>query len=99
MSSFLRLLKWTVRAAVFFVLLAFALNNPQDATVHLLFGRQWSGPMMLIVLAAFLIGVAVGVVGMLPAWWRRGRTQPAPAADAPTPADAPASTTLPPHGI
>jgi len=98
MTSFLRWFKWLVRIAVFLVLLAFALNNPQEATVHLLFGQQWSAPLVLIVLAAFLIGVIVGVAGMLPAWWRRGRAQPpaaAPAAPLPPP-DAPAA---PPHGI
>ena len=75
MTPIIRLLKWILKAAVFFALFAFALNNQQDATVHLLFGHQWRGPMMLIVLTAFLVGVVVGVVGMLPAWWRRGTGQ------------------------
>ncbi|MDR0275343.1 MAG: LapA family protein [Burkholderiaceae bacterium] len=96
MTSFLRLLKWTVIAAVFIGLFAFAVNNLQDATVRLLFGWEWNGPLILIVFAAFLIGVAVGVAGMLPAWWRRGRARPAPAAQPPS--DSPA-TTPPSHGI
>jgi len=100
MTSFLRWLKWIVRGAVFLALFFFAVNNRQDTTVHLMFGHAWSGPLMLILLVAFLIGVAVGVIGMLPAWWRRGRAQPAAPAAAPTrpPDDAPA-TTPPPHGI
>ncbi|MDO5290195.1 MAG: LapA family protein [Pseudomonadota bacterium] len=71
MTSLTRLLQWMVKAVVFFVLFAFALNNQQDATVHLLFGQQWRAPMMLIVLAAFALGMVVGVLGMLPGWWRR----------------------------
>lgn len=107
-----RLLKWILKAAIFFALFAFALNNQHDATVHLLFGRQWRGPMMLIVLAAFALGVVVGVLGMLPGWWKRqspavrstapaGTSSAAPTA-APTGTSARAdnsSLISPPHGI
>ena len=68
MNKLTRLLTWILKAAVFFALFAFALNNQQDATVHLLFGHQWRAPMMLIVLAAFALGLVVGVLGMLPAY-------------------------------
>ena len=71
MTKLTRLLTWILKAAVFFALFAFALNNQQDATVHLLFGRQWRAPMTLIVLAAFVLGMVVGVLGMLPGWWAR----------------------------
>ena len=63
-------LKWLVNGAVFFTLFAFALNNQQDATVHFFFGTQWRSPMVLIVLAAFAAGLAVGVLGMVPRWWK-----------------------------
>lgn len=100
MTKLTRLLKWILKAAIFFALFAFALNNQHDATVHLLFGHQWRGPMMLIVLAAFALGVVVGVLGMLPGWWKR-RTQPAqPASSALTPAGSDESLLpTPPHGI
>ena len=52
MTGLIRLLKWILKAAVFFVLFAFALNNQQDATVHLAFGQQWRAPMTLVVLVA-----------------------------------------------
>ncbi len=88
MTGFIRLLKWILKAAVFFVLFAFALNNQQDATVHLAFGQQWRAPMTLIVLVAFALGMVVGVLGMLPGWWSRRRlaADAAPAPAAPTPA-------------
>ena len=62
-------LKWLLNGAIFFTLFAFALNNQQDATVHFFFGTQWRSPMVLIVLAAFAAGLAVGVLGMVPRWW------------------------------
>ena len=81
MYKLTRLLKWILKAAIFFALFAFALNNQQDATVHLLFGHQWRAPMMLIVLAAFAAGLVVGVMGMLPGWWARRRTSAHPPAE------------------
>lgn len=81
MYKLTRLLKWILKAAIFFALFAFALNNQQDATVHLLFGHQWRAPMMLIVLVAFAAGLVVGVVGMLPGWWARRRTSAHPPAE------------------
>lgn len=98
MTKLTRLLKWILKAAVFFTLFAFALNNQQDATVHWLFGHQWRGPMTLIVLTAFALGMVVGVLGMLPGWWsRRQASAPAAAAPAPPPEDEPMA--LPPHGV
>jgi uncharacterized integral membrane protein len=69
MQLVLRIIKWLLKAAVFFTLFAFALNNQQDTTVHFFFGNHWRAPQVLVVLLAFSIGVAVGVVGMVP--WRR----------------------------
>ena len=81
MKQLLWLLKWILKAAIFFTLFAFALNNQQDATVHFFFGQQWRLPMVLIVLIAFALGLAVGVLGMVPLWWRRrNRREALPAA-------------------
>ncbi|HMN20606.1 MAG TPA: LapA family protein [Ottowia sp.] len=91
MSPVYWLLRWVLKAAVFFALFAFALNNQQEATVHLLFGRAWSAPMTLIVLAAFALGMVVGVLGMLPGWWTRRRAMP-PGTDPQTMAPPPDGT-------
>ena len=64
------LLKWILKAAIFFTLFAFALNNQHEASVHFFFGNQWRSPMVLIVLAAFAVGLVVGALGMAPWWWR-----------------------------
>jgi uncharacterized integral membrane protein len=70
------LFKWLLKAAIFFTLFAFALNNQSDVTVRFFFGRQWNAPMVLVVLGAFAAGLAVGILGMVPRWWRQHRSQP-----------------------
>jgi len=71
MKQFLKLLQWTLNAAVFFTLFAFALNNQHEAKVYFFFGTQWRSPKVLIVLTAFALGLVVGVLGMVPRWWRQ----------------------------
>ena len=77
MKNPLWLLKWILKAAIFFTLFAFALNNQHEGSVHFFFGNQWRSPMVLIVLAAFALGMAVGALGMLP-WRLRRRSHPLP---------------------
>jgi lipopolysaccharide assembly protein A len=69
----MRVLVWLARAFIFFTLFAFALNNQHEATVHWFFGVQWRSPMVLVVLAAFALGVVLGVLALLPGVWRRRR--------------------------
>jgi lipopolysaccharide assembly protein A len=104
MNKLIWLLKWVLKAAIFFTLFAFALNNQQDTTVYFFFGKQWHGPQVLIVLIVFALGVAVGVLGMIPHWWRQKRTVKLPprsvvasghAAAEPTPIH----PSEPPHGL
>ena len=71
MKQFLKLLQWTLNAAVFFTLFAFALNNQHEAKVYFFFGTQWRSPMVLIVLLAFALGMVIGVLGMVPRCWRQ----------------------------
>ena len=61
---------WLLKAAIFFTLFAFALNNQQDVTVRFFFGTQWRAPLVLVVLAAFAVGLAIGALGMVPRWWK-----------------------------
>ena len=85
MKRLLWLLQWLLKAAVFFTLFAFALNNQQETRVNFFFSTYWSAPTVLVVLSAFSLGVVVGVLGMVPRWWRERRalkknTAPTPAA-------------------
>ena len=102
----MRLLVWAFRALVFFTLFAFALNNQHDAAIRWFFGVEWRAPMVFIVLAAFALGCAFGVVAMVPSWWKHRRvarrvappgTPPAPAATTATVPPAPAELEHPPR--
>ena len=73
MKQLVWLLKWTLKAAIFFTLFAFALNNQHDATVRFFFGQQWTAPLVLVVLSAFALGLLIGVLGMVPRWWQHRR--------------------------
>ncbi|MFM9878805.1 MAG: lipopolysaccharide assembly LapA domain-containing protein [Burkholderiaceae bacterium] len=111
MKQLLWLLKWMLIAAIFFSLFAFALNNQQEVTVHFFFGQQWRASLVLVVLACFAAGLAVGALGMVPRWWMQRRaalqakTQVLPAHLAASPArhgkaeTTSANTQGPPHGI
>ena len=66
----MKYLAWLLKAAIFFTLFAFALNNEQDVTVNFFFGYWWRAPLVLVVLAAFALGLAIGALGMVPRWWK-----------------------------
>ena len=105
----MKYLLWLLKAVIFFTLFAFALNNQRDVVVHFFFGTQWQAPLVLVVLLAFSAGVIVGIVGMVPRWWKHRkaaqRAAVPPEAESTT---APATNVteasfkvepLPPHGI
>jgi putative membrane protein len=83
---------WLLKAAIFFTLFAFALNNQQVVSVNFFFGTLWQAPLVLVVLASFSAGLVLGVLVMMPRWWKKRRL----------PAQPPPPSTLPPdqpHGI
>jgi uncharacterized integral membrane protein len=97
----MRLLQWLLRAFLFFVLFAFALNNQHEVPLKWFFGYEWRAPMVFIVLAALALGLVLGVLGMLPGWWQhrrraRGAQPPMPAIK-PTPSlqDEPITESMP----
>ncbi len=88
----MRLLVWALRFVVFLALFALALNNQQAVTLHSFFGIEWQTRMIYVVLAAFIAGCTIGVLAMVPRWWRSRR------AAAPTPAAAATAVAAPaPH--
>ena len=91
----MRFFVWLVRAFIFFTLFAFALNNQQPATVRWFFGVEWRTPMVIVVLVAFAAGCAIGVLSMLPSWWRHRRVAKRHAPAAPPPPPPPPSSHMP----
>ena len=90
MKNLMWLLQFLLKAAIFFTLFAFALNNQHDAVVHFFFGTTWRAPLVLVLLTVFVMGVAVGVIGMVPRWLKHRRlaqlaSTPGPEAQASAP--------------
>ena len=69
----MKYLLWLLKAAIFFTLFAFALNNQQAVAVYFFFGTLWKAPLVLVVLAAFTCGMALGILVMMPRWWKKHR--------------------------
>lgn len=69
----MRFIVWLLRAFLFFALFAFALNNSQEVQVRWFFGHEWRSPLVIVVLAAFGLGCSLGVLAMVPAWWKHRR--------------------------
>ena len=70
----MKYLLWLLKAAIFFTLFAFALNNQHLTVVHWFFGAQWQAPLVLVVLCALCLGLISGVLVMLPRWWQQRTT-------------------------
>lgn len=97
----MKYLAWLLKAAIFFLVFAFALNNQDDVRLNLLFGVHWSAPLVLVLLVALTLGVFLGIAVMLPLWLRARRMaqRQAPSAARPTGNATPDATDAPPHGI
>ena len=81
----MKYLMWLLKAAIFFTLFAFALNNQQTVAVHFFFGTLWQAPLVLVVLVTFACGLSLGVLVMMPRWWKKRKAaSPHPTAGAPS---------------
>lgn len=69
---------WLLKAAIFFTLFAFALNNQQTVALHFFFGTFWQAPLVLVVLAAFTGGLSLGIFVMMPRWWKKRKANAHP---------------------
>jgi len=58
-------LNWILRAALFIVLLGFAVKNDQPVTLRYFFGYEWQSSLVILLLIFFAAGTAVGVISML----------------------------------
>lgn len=95
----MKYLAWLLKAAIFFTLFAFALNNQSLVAVHFFFGQQWQAPLVLVLLLAFAAGVVLGILFMVPRWWRSRRAARASTGTVAAEAAAAAGSGQGPHGI
>jgi uncharacterized integral membrane protein len=91
----MRVFVWLIRAFIFFTLFAFALNNQQPVTVNWFFGVAWQAPLVIVLLAVFAAGLALGVLAMLPGMWQRWRRRRGPVPGPKAAEAAPAASVLP----
>lgn len=61
----MRSLIWTLRFAVFVLLLGFAIKNSDGVTLKFFFGTAWQMPLVFIMLIFFILGAALGVSAAL----------------------------------
>ena len=95
----MKYLMWLLKAAIFFTLFAFALNNQQAVAVYFFFGTLWKAPLVLVVLAAFTCGLALGVLFMMPRWWKKRRISRTNSAPSQSPSSSLDPASIPRHGL
>lgn len=61
----MRVLMWGCRIIIFLFLLGFALRNTEPVVVRFFFDTDWQAPLVIIVLAFFAGGVALGALSLL----------------------------------
>ena len=66
-------------------------------TVNFFFGHVWTAPMVLVVLAAFALGLGAGVLAMLPRWLKQRRAARQARRQALADSELALSTLQPPH--
>ena len=62
----MRYLNWILRAALFIVLLGFAVKNDQPVTLRYFFGYEWQSSLVIVLLIFFAAGAVIGVLAMFP---------------------------------
>ena len=63
--KFLRYIAWLFRALLFAALLLFALKNTEPVTLRVYLDQTWQAPLILVILAFFAVGAALGVLACL----------------------------------
>ena len=61
----MRVVLWCCRIFIFLFLLAFALKNTAPVSVSFFFDTSWQAPLIIVVLAFFAAGMALGVLALL----------------------------------
>lgn len=69
----MRYLGWAVKVLFFVILLGFALHNSQPVTLNFFLGYFWHTPLVVLLLAAFVLGALSGVLALLPVLFRLRR--------------------------
>jgi uncharacterized integral membrane protein len=69
----MRYLTWLFRAALFVILLGFAVKNDQPVTLRFFFGYEWNASLVVLLLCFFALGAGIGILAMMGAVFRQRR--------------------------
>lgn len=61
----MRIALWLFRFAIFVILLGFAMENTGPIQLKFFFDAAWDAPLVMILLAFFVAGVAIGIAALL----------------------------------
>jgi putative membrane protein len=87
----MRIVTWTIRLAVFLLLIAFAAKNVEPVTLRFYFDLVLQAPLVLVLFGFFVLGALFGVAALLTTVLRQRREisvlkkQLSPAEPAPPP--------------
>ncbi|MGY8524847.1 lipopolysaccharide assembly protein LapA domain-containing protein [Paracidovorax citrulli] len=96
----MKLVAWIIRIILFALLFVLALRNTAEVSLQLFFDAVWHAPLILILLAAFLLGAVAGIAAVAPRLMRqrieiarlRRSAAAAPRAEPAVPAGTPGAT-------
>ena len=69
----MKILSRLIAAILFVFFFFFALRNTQEVTMHFFLGYERTDPLVLVLLAFFVIGAILGVLAMVPLVMRHRR--------------------------
>ncbi|MCL2831392.1 MAG: LapA family protein [Betaproteobacteria bacterium] len=69
----MRAFTWVLILPVFLFLLVFATKNSQEVDLFFFFGMAWKAPMVIVLFASFVAGVAFGMVALFGTLFRQRR--------------------------
>lgn len=69
----MRYLVWLFRAALFLLLLGFAVKNDQPTVLYYFFGFEWHASLLVVLLIFFALGMAFGILALLGTLFRQRR--------------------------
>ncbi|MGE5526332.1 MAG: LapA family protein [Rhodospirillaceae bacterium] len=69
----MRYIVWLLKLALFVIVLTFAVKNTAPVTVHYYLGTEWEAPLILVLLAFFALGAALGLAAGLAQQFRQRR--------------------------
>ena len=73
MATMMKLPIWAVRLVVFLFLFVFAAQNTAPVEVHLLLGRAWNVPLVIVLLSSFVVGAVLGALSLSGVLYRQRR--------------------------